>query len=324
MIIEDRLYGEEEIKEQILIDLINSKPIQRLKEISQFGIPEEYYHLSTFSRYEHSVGVMILLRRLGANLEEQIAGLLHDVSHTAFSHVIDWVIGDPTKEDYQDKTLLKTFEETRIEDILKKHGFDYRKIADMKNYSLLEQPAPFLCADRVDYSLREINLLHNKQDAEKIIKDLREANGRIILASVETAMLFAKYYVNLNKEHWTGGEAKARFHILADILKKALREKIISISDMMKTDREIIESLNRSNNKEILSGLGLLKKGFRLKKIEKNGILLQKKFRHIDPEFFHNREIISLSKFSKKYKKILEEERKHSLIKEEFLIIPIK
>jgi HD superfamily phosphohydrolase len=34
---------------------------------------------------------MLLVRRLGASLEEQIAALLHDVSHTAFSHVIDSV-----------------------------------------------------------------------------------------------------------------------------------------------------------------------------------------------------------------------------------------
>lgn len=324
MIIEDKLYGKEEIKEQVLIDLINSKAIQRLKEVSQFGMPDEYYHLPTFSRFEHSVGVMVLLRRVGASLEEQIAGLLHDVSHTAFSHVIDWVIGDPTKEDHQDKTLLKTFEGTEIKDILEKYGFNYRKIADVKNYPLLEQPAPSLCADRIDYSLREIKFLHNQQDAEKILEGLKNINRKIILDSVQTAELFAKHYVNLNKKHWAGNEAKARFHILAEILKKAIKEKIISIEDMMKTDKEVINLLNKSNHEEILSGLGLLRNGFYLRKIDKEGVILQKKFRCIDPEFFYDKKIIPLSEFSEKYKKILEEERKNSLIREQFLIIPIK
>jgi len=324
MIIEDKIYGKEEINEQVLIDLINSAAVQRLKEVSQFGMPDEYYHLLTFSRFEHSIGVMMLLRKLGAGLEEQIAGLLHDVSHTAFSHVIDWVIGDPTKEDHQDKTLLKTFEETEIKNILEMHGFNCKKIADVKTYSLLEQPAPSLCADRVDYSLREIKFLHNEKDAEKILKDLKNVNGKITLASVEAAELFAKYYVNLNKEHWGGKEAKARFHILANILKKAIKEKIISIEDMMKTDKEIIKNLNKSNHEEVLSGLNLLRNGFHLKKTGKKGIILQKKFRYVDPEFFHNGKIVSLSEFSEKYKKTLEEERKRSLIKEEFLIIPIK
>ena len=69
MILKDDVYGEEKIQESVLINLINSKPVQRLKKISQFGIPKEYYHKETFSRFEHSIGVLILLRRLGANLE---------------------------------------------------------------------------------------------------------------------------------------------------------------------------------------------------------------------------------------------------------------
>jgi len=50
------------------------------------------------TRFDHSVGVMLLIRKLGAGsspasalLKEQVAALLHDVSHTAFSHVIDYV-----------------------------------------------------------------------------------------------------------------------------------------------------------------------------------------------------------------------------------------
>lgn len=324
MKIEDKIYGKEEINEQILIDLINSPAVQRLKKISQMGIPDEYYHRPTFSRFEHSVGVLVLLRKLGAALDEQIAGLLHDVSHMAFSHVIDWVIGDPTKQDYQDKTLLKTFEETKIKNILEINGFDYKKIADLKSYSLLEQSAPLLCADRVDYSLREIRFLHGEQDAEKILKDLKNINGKIVLASLEAAELLAKHYVNLNKGHWAGNEAKTRYYILADILRKAIKENIISIEDMMKTDKEVIELLNKSKNKKILSGLKLLKNGFCLKKTGKRGIILQKKFRYIDPEFFHNGKIVTLSEFSKDYKEILEEERKHSLIEERFLIFPLK
>jgi HD superfamily phosphohydrolase len=324
MIIKDRVYGEEEITEQVLIDLINSVPVQRLKEVSQFGMPEEYYHLPSFSRFEHSIGVMILLRRLGAGLEEQIAGLLHDVSHTAFSHVIDWVLGDSTKEDYQDKTLLKTFEETGIKNILETYGFNCKKIAAIENYSLLEQSIPHLCADRVDYSLREIKFLHSERDAEKILKNLKNINGKMVLASVETARLLARYYNNLNKEHWAGDQAKTRYHILANVLKKAIKEKIISIEDLMKTDKELMKLLNKSNHEEIVSGLNLLKNGFYLKKTDKKGISLQKKFRYLDPEVFHNGKIISLSEFSEEYKKILEEEKKHFLIKEEFLIIPKK
>jgi len=159
MEISDSLYGNFKISENVLEELVNGKSIQRLKGISQFGIPEGYFHRKNFSRYEHSIGVFLLLRKLNASLEEQIAGLLHDVSHTAFSHVIDWVLGDPTKEDYQDLNHLKIISNSEIPKILKKHSFDYERISQLESFPLLERESPSLCADRVDYSLREIH--HN-------------------------------------------------------------------------------------------------------------------------------------------------------------------
>ncbi len=104
----DKVYGKEKIKEPVLIELINSDSIQRLKGISQFGMPDEYYHLKTFSRKEHSIGVLILLRRMRANLEEQVAGLLHDVSHTAlesFSGNSTVTASSHTNENIPDKEL---------------------------------------------------------------------------------------------------------------------------------------------------------------------------------------------------------------------------
>ncbi len=126
MIISDSVYGKIKIESPVLLELIKSEPIQRLKGISQFGIPEEFYYLKNFSRYEHSIGVMILLKKLGADEKEQIAGLLHDVSHTAFSHVIDWVVGDGLTEDYQDKQHKKFIQSSSLTKILK-------KFHDMKN-----------------------------------------------------------------------------------------------------------------------------------------------------------------------------------------------
>ena len=101
MLIKDIVYGDVEIDEPVLIELINSDALQRLKHINQAGA-SKYIMPKPVTRFEHCVGAMILLKRLGASLEEQIAGLLHDVPHTAFSHVIDFVF-KTCKLDYLDK-----------------------------------------------------------------------------------------------------------------------------------------------------------------------------------------------------------------------------
>ena len=69
LIIDDPVYGKVKIDEPVLIDLIESNPVQRLKGICQNG-PRDYWHRNTFSRYSHSIGVLILLRILGATLKE--------------------------------------------------------------------------------------------------------------------------------------------------------------------------------------------------------------------------------------------------------------
>ena len=157
MDIQDRIYGKFEINEKVLTELIESPAIQRLKGINQFGMPQRFYPYPGFSRYEHSIGVMLVLRKLKANIEEQVSGLIHDVSHTAFSHLVDWVIGDREKEDHQDKNLQKIVSLSTIPEILQKHNLDSEKVIEIKNYRLLERPTPYLCADRIDYALREFH-----------------------------------------------------------------------------------------------------------------------------------------------------------------------
>lgn len=85
------LYGDFTIAEPVLIELLQDPYMQRLKHIRQYGT--NYYTIKKqdFNRFDHSVGVFVLLRKYGASLNEQIAGLLHDVSHTVFSHCGDYL-----------------------------------------------------------------------------------------------------------------------------------------------------------------------------------------------------------------------------------------
>ena len=227
MKISDLVYGDFEVNEEVLIDLINCRAVQRLKGISQFGMPDEYYFKKGFSRYEHSIGVMLLLRKLGADLEEQVAGLLHDISHTAFSHVADWLFGSYHNEDYQDKIHLEMIEKLGVPQILEKYGFDYRKIADIEKFSLLERDTSYLCADRVDYALREIKDFENKNNFKLVLEGLVAYKGKLVFNSKEAAEIFSRGFAVCQKEHWASNEAKTRYHILASVLRRGMDKKII-------------------------------------------------------------------------------------------------
>src|SRR3954447_15989687 len=73
----DRVYGEVAIEEPGILDLISSPTFERLKGIRQAGPSALTFPFKNVTRFEHSLGVFLLLRRLGPDRREQVAGLLH-------------------------------------------------------------------------------------------------------------------------------------------------------------------------------------------------------------------------------------------------------
>ena len=84
----DPVYGQVRLTEPLLIDLFHSKAVQRLERIHQGGITAYIQPTRKTTRLDHSLGVTALLRKLDAQVEEQAAGLVHDVHHNAFSQFI--------------------------------------------------------------------------------------------------------------------------------------------------------------------------------------------------------------------------------------------
>ena len=132
----DIVYGKHKIGEPVIFELLETPSLLRLKNISQFGVPDKYNHRNGYTRYEHSVGVMLLLKSLDASLEEQVSGLSHDASVLAFSHVTDWIFGKGRSgsEDYHDSIHQEFIGETEIQMILHKHGLSVERVLDEHNF----------------------------------------------------------------------------------------------------------------------------------------------------------------------------------------------
>ena len=134
-------YGAFDVEEPVLIELIESPAFQRLKQIHQYGVAYYTTHREPYTRYEHSLGVFALLRSQGCSLHEQIAGLLHDVSHTVFSHVGDWIFQEQGEEiDYQTLTHVDYLHTSGLAVILERHGYRVEQVLpDGKLFPALER-----------------------------------------------------------------------------------------------------------------------------------------------------------------------------------------
>jgi hypothetical protein len=314
MIIRDNIYGEFEVRDAVVLELLKSPSLLRLEKISQYGVPDKYYYLKNYSRYEHSIGVMLLLRKLGAALEEQVAGLIHDVSHLAFSHVADWVFSEGNKgnEDLQNNLMEEFIRDGKIASILTKHGFSIDSLLNEKNYSLLEKAIPDLCADRIDYAMREFKYWSKPKIVKKCLSGLINYHGRIVFANQEIAFLFASNFLELQTRHWGGFETVIRYHLFSEALKLALKEGVIKKKDFYKDELFILARLENHRNKKIEDILNLLKKKDLGEYRRTTGKRVFKKFRYVDPKVIVDGKLVRLTSLSKDFAKLLNKHRRIS------------
>jgi HD superfamily phosphohydrolase len=205
---QDEVYGKVPIEEPVILAVMDSAAMRRLDGVLQHGISGLIGLTTPITRREHSIGAMLLVRRLGANLQEQLAALLHDVSHTAFSHVIDYVFHGHNSQSYHDEMKESYLKRTDIPEVLAKYGFDWRDFLDEGRYTLLEQPSPALCADRLDYFLRDgpgLGVM-TAEEIQEALPHLIVHDGRIGVDDVDVARWLGEAYMAADKASW------ANFH----------------------------------------------------------------------------------------------------------------
>jgi len=103
---QDPLYGQIGVSNPLLLGLIDSRALQRLRQIRQLGVSYLTFLGAEHSRFSHSLGVMTLMGRALDHLESEegvrfsprnrelalAAALLHDIGHCAFSHTLERVL----------------------------------------------------------------------------------------------------------------------------------------------------------------------------------------------------------------------------------------
>ncbi len=297
MKIDDRVYGEKEIEKQVILDLINSDPVQRLKKVHQAGPQPFFMDKKAMTRYEHSIGVFLLLRDHGASIEEQIAGLLHDVPHTAFSHTADFVF-DTEDHEYHDRFLEKVVRDSEIPDILEKHSLDLEYILDEENFGLLERDAPDLCADRIDYFLRD-SKSYGGCDVEKFVESLTTHEEMFVLDDPEIAVEFAEKYAEADEEWWANPKEVVVIKIFAQALRKAIETNLMAEEELFKNDEEVLEKLRSSGDSEIQKKLRLLENGFSIElEAENPDMHVKTKARSVNPPVLVNGGLEKATEFS--------------------------
>ena len=255
MSIDDRIYGRITIDEPVIAELIRSRPMQRLKHISQDGAPHFIQPVRNVSRFEHSVGVWYLSHRYRRPIEEQIASLLHDIPHTAFSHVIDVVMNDADNA-YHDKFTKQVILASEIPGICARHNVSIDKVLDKENYQLLENDLPDVSVDRWDYFMRDgytFGVLP-VETVRLFLSSMKEADQTFYFDDRRVASLFAIMYLNCSRLIWLDPTSYGSFQLLARALNEAAKKGILAHDDFFRTDEAVLKLLREAHD-EVLDAL---------------------------------------------------------------------
>ncbi len=287
------LYGDATITEPVLIELLESQAINRLHNINQYGIMKFVEPEENYTRYQHSVAVLYVLRRYGASLEEQVMGLLHDVSHTAFSHVADFLFDSvQNKYSYQDTIFEWYVEHTDLKKILATYNLSWITAIEARDqFKMLKDDLPKLCADRLEYNLYGGYLegLLTKDETTWILDSLQYRDGTWIFTDYQAAQLFADVVLTLSKNIWCADWNCYIYSETARLLKHALNTNLITEHDLIFSDDatvwQILTDAATSDTiiQHLIDRILHYKSGFTLGTVDTHDYVTQGKFRWIDP-----------------------------------------
>lgn len=259
------IHGTLVVEDPLAIELIESAPMQRLKNIRQYGTTDYLYPvLKPYSRFTHSLGVYYILKKFGLSRKEQIAGLLHDVSHTAFSHVTDALfIGNMAGGSYQDMIHVDFLKEHGIETILKKYGMTAQDMNLLsQEFPGLKQKHPNLCGDRIEYIIyagyKEDTL--SQQQIRKIHESLNFDGASWYFTDKESAINFARISLTETLHYWGGPESLYNSFKSAEILAYALDKGYISKEEItyLASDDELWHKINLIQDRDLQEKLTAL------------------------------------------------------------------
>lgn len=312
MKLSDPVYGSENIYDPLVLEIINTSSFQRLKGINQAGYSQPHLGVKHFSRYEHCIGVYRLLRKFQAGFDEQIAGLIHDVSHSVFSHSIDYVLasGSEKKHDYQDNIHKDFVKSSDLMPVFDHYKLNVDYLLEDKNFPMKETKLPRLCADRIDYSFKEalVYKVTSLPEIRDYLNNLVVINNKWVFTNFEYAKRYAFLFLTLSSTKWAGFQSAVMFRTTGDFLKYGLLKDYLTEKDLYTTDKEVVNKLKKHLATDPqLKGLWVrFNNKVKIINDPKNyDAIVYCKSRVVDPLCFYRNEIMNVSGIDKKWQKIL-------------------
>lgn len=231
-------------------------PVMRLKnvgmncgcEYTKFPLFET---IQPYSRFDHSLGVALIIWHFTESMEQALAGLFHDVTTPVFAHVVDFLNGDHLRQESTEAGVAECLAASpEIQALLDRYDLKTEQVADYHRYPVADNDSPALSADRLEYTLgnlfnyRFANLGQIRGFYEDLIVGTNErGETELVFQSQDKAAAFTKAALN-NSRVYVADEDRFAMQALADLLRMAMERQVICREELQTTEAEVIGKLN--------------------------------------------------------------------------------
>lgn len=313
----------------------DSPALLRLKGIGQncgteFG--NFHHYLVNFSRLDHSLGVGLIAWKFSREPKIALAGLFHDMGHTVFSHVGDYLFGDSEKQETAEKGIGGIIRnDAVIMRELAKIGLTPEDVEDYTRYPITDNPGPKLSADRLEYTLSAGYMLRYKsmEDLRRMFENIQTFSGEnegLAFSDPELALEFAKLALKNDETCFACYEESAMMNFFAAILARLVSLGKLTHAELYTlSDAEVISRIEHSCDEKLIEMWKFYRtfdsyKVLRYpKKTGKFTVSSKIKRRHIDPVIL--REGFDPVRVSQMFPDFAEARNYHLSRKEEWVVI---
>ena len=207
----------------------------------------------TYSRFDHSLGVGLIVWHFTGDPAQAAAGLLHDIATPPFAHVVDFLRGDYlTQEATEDGTRERIDSSPTIQTVLARYGLTTEDVCDYHRYPIADNDSPRLSADRLEYTLG--NALRwdflTRKEIGAIYADLRigtneEVQPELVFQDPSLASVFARAALACSKVY-VSDEDRYSMQALCELIAKAMKAGVLSPADLDGSEPPLIAKLEAS------------------------------------------------------------------------------
>lgn len=244
---------------QFLQDAAATPTMQRLKGIGMncgceyTSFPSRRNYIP-YSRFDHSLGVALIIWHFTADPAQAMAGLLHDISTPVFAHVIDFLHGDHMhQESTESATAQFIAQSDSLAQVLSRCHLSLEAVSDYHRYPIADNDSPKLSADRLEYTLGNgVNYgFISTEEAARLYQDLtvgvnEYGEPELVFRHAEIAKSFAELSLRCSKVY-VSDEDRYAMQMLAELLKSAIDNGVLQESDLYLQERDVIRVLTASS-----------------------------------------------------------------------------